>query len=243
MRLNFLALDRPDLQYASKESAGGMAGPKKRHMAMLKRAGRYLIHAPGLVWRYARQRWPHKIVVKSDTDWAGCPVTRRSTSGTSVHFGMHLWLTSSTTQVPVGLSSGESETYGLAKSCSRAIGVKNLANDLGFDRHGPLELDIEADSSAAIGVANRRGSGKIRHLEAGCLWIQAALHSKRIERLIKIPGKVNSSDLMTKGVSREDLVAHLKRMHLYVTQVRSRALPEATAVERAKDSAVTTGTG
>ena len=116
----------------------------------------------------------------------------------------------------------------------RAIGVKNLAIDLGFDRHGRLELDVEADSSAAIGVASRRGSGKIRHLEAGCLWIQAALHNKRIERLLKIPGKVNSSGLMTKGVSREDLVGHSKRMHLRVTCQRSKALPGATAVERSK---------
>ena len=56
----------------------------------------------------------------------------------------------------------------------------------------------------------------------------------RIERLIKIPGKVNSSDLMAKGVSREELVQHLKRMHVHITRVRSKALPEATAVERSK---------
>ena len=46
------------------------------------------------------------------------------------------WYCSSTTQVPVSLSSGEAETYGVTKAFSRAIGMRNLANDLGFERYG-----------------------------------------------------------------------------------------------------------
>ena len=50
MRLGYLSLDRSDLQYASREYARGMAGPTVRHLEQLKRAARYLLHAPSLVW-------------------------------------------------------------------------------------------------------------------------------------------------------------------------------------------------
>ena len=107
MRLGFLALDRPDIQFGAKEAARGMARPTVRHQRMLKRCARYLLQARTLTWCFARQRFPRCILVRSDTDWAGCPLTRRSTSGTSVHFGQHTWYCSSTTQVPVSLSSGD----------------------------------------------------------------------------------------------------------------------------------------
>ena len=116
MRLGFLALDRPDIQFAAKEAARGMARPTVRHQRMLKRCARYLLQAKTLTWCFSRQRFPRCILVKSDTDWAGCPLTRRSTSGTSVHFGQHTWYCSSTTQVPVSLSSGEAETLRCDKS-------------------------------------------------------------------------------------------------------------------------------
>ena len=35
--------------------------------------------------------------------------------------------------------------------------------------------ECSGDSSEAVDVSQRRGSGKTRHLEAGCLWIQSAI--------------------------------------------------------------------
>ena len=50
MRLGFLALGRPDVQFAAKEAARGMATPLVRHMRMLRRTARYLLGARALVW-------------------------------------------------------------------------------------------------------------------------------------------------------------------------------------------------
>ena len=41
-RCNFLAADRPDIQFATKECAKGMSSPKISDMNNLKRLGRYL---------------------------------------------------------------------------------------------------------------------------------------------------------------------------------------------------------
>ena len=146
---------------------------------MLKRLVRYLVLFPNMVWVFRRQRWPGRIKVWSDTDWAGCPLTRRSTSGIVVTFGLHLWLMLSSTQVPISLSSAEAEFYGLVKAGSRAIGIFNLARAFGCDKFGILDLELLCDSSSAIGVAVRRGVGKIRHLETGSFWLQQAVSQKR----------------------------------------------------------------
>ena len=232
MRLGFLALDRPDIQFGAKEAARGMARPTVRHQLMLKRCARYLLQAKTLTWCFARQRFPRCILVRSDTDWAGCPLNRRSTSGTSVHFGQHTWYCRSTTQVPVSLSSGEAETYGVTKAFSRAIGMRNLANDLGFEGYGELSLEVQTDSSAALAICQRRGCGRIRHLEAGCLWIQAALASKRVNQLTKVLGAKNTADILTKSVSRRDLDKHLLALRLEIRNDRAQEVPQATVVER-----------
>ena len=49
MRVGYLAQDRPDLQRAVRELAKGMCKPTARHMTMLKRVGRYLLHNPRVV--------------------------------------------------------------------------------------------------------------------------------------------------------------------------------------------------
>ena len=201
---------------------------------MLKRCTRFFIHAPHELWIWHRQKWPTAILIRSDTDRAGCPVTRKSTSGTTASFGRHLWWCSSTTQVPIALSSGEAETYGLVKACSRALGFKNLAQDLGFGRHGEeLAFDVATDSSAAIGIAERRGAGKIRHIEAGALWVQSALRNQRIRRLYKIKGTENPSNMLTKAVTPAEVVNECQRLNLCMSTERSAALPEAIAAERA----------
>ena len=156
-------------------------------------------------------------------------------------FGCHCWYTSSTTQTPLALSAGESETYGLTKACARSLGTRQLALDLGFARHGALGLQISTDSTTAIGVASRRGSGKIRHIETGCLWIQSALLAGRF-KLLKVLGKLNPGDLMTKGLSSADIVGHLKRLYMYYGASRSTALPESSFVQRRKGAVVSVPT-
>ena len=92
--------------------------PLFRHQRMLCRCVHHLGHAPTLTRRWYRERWPDKIVVKGDTDWVGCPLTPRSTSGIRAQFGQLWWLTSCTAQVPISLSSGEAEAV-LVRSASR----------------------------------------------------------------------------------------------------------------------------
>ena len=54
-RLNFLAMDRTDLQYATKEVAKHIANPCNLDWIKIKRVGRYLVFAPRYVQQYLWQ--------------------------------------------------------------------------------------------------------------------------------------------------------------------------------------------
>ena len=54
-RLNYLALDRADIQFATKEVAKYMATPKQGNWFLLKRLARYLIGAPCLIHTFVWQ--------------------------------------------------------------------------------------------------------------------------------------------------------------------------------------------
>ena len=110
------------------------------------------------------------ITVYSDTECAGCRETRKSTSGGVLMIGAHLIKTCSATQAVIALSNGEAEYYGLVKAAAQAIGVKSVIKDFGIKED--KKINVKSDASAAIGIAQRRGLGKVRHIEVNQLWLQ-----------------------------------------------------------------------
>ena len=112
-RANFLAQDRSDVAFAAKEVCRKMASPHFEDWAKLKRMGRYLKGAPRAVYEYRWQDMPTTLDVYTDTDFAGCHETRKSTSGGVVLHGSHLLKFWSSTQTTVALSSAEAELYAM----------------------------------------------------------------------------------------------------------------------------------
>ena len=221
MRLGYAALDRPEVQFAAKECARGMSTPTQRHMSLLKRAARFTLEAPRTVWVWKRQAPVKTLVLHCDTDWAGCKLTRRSTSAMVAFAGQHCLLTASTTQIPIALSSGEAEFYGVARAASRAIGLVALYADFGVT----VDVRVATDSSAALGIAQRRGCGKVRHLKTSTLWVQRALKLGHFS-LVKLPGTLNCADLGTKHLGATTMKGRLERVNLVIVN-----LPHETALK------------
>jgi hypothetical protein len=105
---NYLGQDRYDLQFAVKEICRGMAKPKRSGEAKLKRLARYLVGAPEMELIFDAEG-EEEVVVYSDSDWAGCKASRKSTSGGMVLFGGSLVKSWSKTQGSIAMSSGEAE--------------------------------------------------------------------------------------------------------------------------------------
>jgi len=193
MRLAYLAMDRAELQYTSKELARRMSAPTEEDMQNLKRAVRFLLGAPRTVCRFERQGPVTEIRTYSDSDHAGCTRTRKSTSSTVVMLGHHYVKSTSTTQQLIALSTGESEFYALVKAASVAIGMRALMKDFGVE----LSSHIFADATAGIGMASRVGAGKVRHIHTPSLWIQRLVRD-RLLHIHKVAGSENPADLGTK---------------------------------------------
>ena len=220
-RANYLAADRMDVQFAAKEICRWMSSPTQQSWLALKRLCRYLVGLPRLVYRYAWQV-VNAIDVYTDTDWAGCPRTRKSTSGGCVLVGSHTAKTWSSTQTGVSLSSGEAEFNGVVRGAGIGLGYQSLLRDLGQD----LNVRVWTDSSASIGICSRQGLGKLRHLDTHTLWIQHAVRSGRID-LRKVPGEANPADLFTKhSLSRERLQSLVKLFDCWFRDGRAKGAPQ-----------------
>ena len=114
--------------------------------------------------------------------------------------GSHLLKSWSATQKNITLSSGEAELVAAVKMGSELIGITQLAADWGMQLAGKIFVD----SSAAIGTAQRRGNGKLRHVRVGDLWIQEKVEEGELQ-LTKVWGEENPADAMTKNVSGDKL--------------------------------------
>ena len=87
-RINYLALDRSAIQFASKEVCREMCKPTRRSLNRLTHLARDLIARPRVIWQFAYQYWPKGLVVNVDSNWAGCRRTRKSTSGGIYQLGL-----------------------------------------------------------------------------------------------------------------------------------------------------------
>ena len=122
-KLNDLALDNPLIPFASEEASTSMSSPRQGEEVKLKRILRFLRKRPTTTYLYEWQDHPGELTGYKDNDWAGCKLTRRSTSGGVILHGSHLLLHYSRTQAGVALSSAEAELSAALKMGCEILGI------------------------------------------------------------------------------------------------------------------------
>ena len=135
----------------------------------------------------------------SDSDWAGCKETRRSTSCCLIFWGDVLLHAHTRTQVQIGLSSPESEFYGCCGTAAELLYYKGLLSFMGYATKGRLMMDARS----AIAIATRSGVGSVRHLAARYLWVQREVENQSFS-VEKVRGQRNPADLGTKAAHLDD---------------------------------------
>ena len=232
-RLNYLALDRADIAYAAKECARHMAQPCVGDWALLKHLGLYLLHHPRVILHYHWQANPEtlagvsskrfgleQVLGYTDSDWAGCPQTRKSTSGGAVMAGTHLLKTWSRTQATIALSSAEAELYATIRAAAEVLGLQSMMKDWGVKSHGSLL----GDASACLALIKRQGLGRMRHLHTNYLWLQEK--SAKEELMFgKVLGTENPSDLLTKYLGGELATKHMTALYCEFRGGRAESAP------------------
>jgi hypothetical protein len=201
-------MDRVDLMCSAKEVCREMSAPTKRSWSRLKRLVRYVLKYPRGEWRFPTGVFSKMdLRVYSDSDWAGCRDSRRSTSGGALIVDGVVLKAWSSTQATVATSSGEAELHAVVKAASEGLGFQSIAHDIGFD----LRLELVVDSSAAQSIVSCVGLGKLKHVEVKWLWIQQAVAAGRVA-VSWIPGSRNPADVMTKPHNAERFVEMLGRI-------------------------------
>ena len=225
-RLNYIAPDRPDIGYAVKEAARSMSDPKEGDLRRLRKIGRYLIGKPRLVSLFKWQAMPSRVTAFTDSDWAGCARSAKSTSGGAICIGEHVIKTYCKQQKVIALSSAEAELYAMVAASAETLAIAAYARDLGLN----LECELYCDSSAALGITQRAGIGKVRHLRTQGLWVQEVRISGRIAYK-KVLGTKNPADLLTKHMSAELAGRHLGILNMSLTGGRAESAPTLDSIE------------
>ncbi|GJW91563.1 ribonuclease H-like domain-containing protein [Tanacetum coccineum] len=87
--LQYLTFTRPNLAYAVQQLCLYMHDPREPHLNVMKCVLRYLRGTTDLGLQLLRST-TSQLIAYSNADWAGCPATRRSTSGYCVFLGDNL---------------------------------------------------------------------------------------------------------------------------------------------------------
>jgi hypothetical protein len=96
----------------------------------------------------------------------------------------------------------------------------SLGEDFGMTFHAK----VSSDASAAIGMVNRTGAGKLRHIRVQYLWIQDVVKSGQLG-LEKVPGTDNPADVFTKHVDAHTMRKHFWRLGYEVSTTRAATAP------------------
>ncbi|XP_019178886.1 PREDICTED: uncharacterized protein LOC109174048 [Ipomoea nil] len=128
--LQYLTVTRPDLSFAVNQLCQHMHASIISHWEQLKHVRRYVKGTTtyGLRIRKSLSRELHAI---SDSDWAGCPEDRKSTSGHAVFLGSNLISWVCKKQRTVARSSTEVEYKALADVCVEVSWIISLLREIG----------------------------------------------------------------------------------------------------------------
>ncbi|GKA56406.1 ribonuclease H-like domain-containing protein [Tanacetum coccineum] len=161
--LQYLTFTRPDISYAVQQVCLHMHDPRESRLSALKRILRYV---QGTL-NYSLQLFSSSttdLVAYSDADWAGCPTTRRSTSGYCVFLGNNLLSWSSKRQPTLSRSSVETEYRGFANVVAETCWLRNLLRLL----HTPLSSAtlVYCDNVSAVYLScNSVQHQRTKHIE------------------------------------------------------------------------------
>ena len=115
--LLYLTASRPGIMFSVRMCARFQANPKEAHMVAVKRIIRYLKHTPSIGLCYPKGA-RFQLVRYSDSDYAGCKIDRKSTSGGCHLLARSLVSWTSKKQNSVALSTAEAEYIAAGACCA-----------------------------------------------------------------------------------------------------------------------------
>lgn len=194
----YLTLTRPDISFAIHVLSQYMHKPTNVHFQAAKRVMRYLSGSPSKGILLASSS-AATLSAYCDSDWAGCPNTRRSTSGFCVMLGHSPVSWKSKRQTVVARSSAEAEYRSMALTICEVMWLHQLLKDLGLTH---LEsTPLFCDNQAAISIsANPVHHDKTKHVDIDYHFIREKVANGVVSPTY-IPSSKQLADVLTKQLS------------------------------------------
>ena len=194
-------MTRPEALLAVFHIATFTGDPCQRHYDGLVRIAQHLATDPtrGIHFTKDAPLWEFYC----DSDWAGCPSTRRSTEGYVIKFMGGPLIAVSRRQRNVTKSSCEAEYCTFADCAADMVWAKSLAD--AFQCEFPEPAILRCDNKTAIGMAEGEVALKrTKHIDAFRKHVGVKYHWIRelvdfgIISLSHVPGLENHADILTK---------------------------------------------
>lgn len=195
--LQYLTFTRPDIAYVVQQVCLFMHDPRAQHMNAVKRIIRYLQGTKDQGIQIYRSSLD-TLTAYSDADWAGCPDTRRSTSGYCVYLGENLISWSSKRQQTVSRSSAEAEYRGVANALAETCWLRNLLLEL----HIPMKKAtlIFCDNVSSVYLSsNPVKHQRTKHVELDLHFVREKVALGEV-KVLHVPSAYQYADIFTKGL-------------------------------------------
>ncbi|GKF61599.1 secreted RxLR effector protein 161-like protein, partial [Tanacetum coccineum] len=195
-RLLNLQATRPDITYAVNVLSQFVADPRQSHLEAAHRVLRDLKATPGQVVLLPNDGG-YNLTAYCDSDWLGCPFTKRSRTGYNLLLGGAPISWKTKKQSMVSRSSAEAEYRSMASTISEVLWMRWLLSELDVFLDGPTPLFY--DNQAARHIANNPVfHERTKHVEMDCYFVRERVESKEVG-VFSIDLKMQIADLFTKG--------------------------------------------
>jgi hypothetical protein len=197
--LLYLTASRPDIMFSTCICARYQANPKESHLSAVKRILRYLKKTPTLgLWYPLHSSFD--LVAYTDSDYGGCQVDRKSTSGSCQFLGGKLVSWSSKKQNCVSTSTAEAEYVAAASCCSQALWMQTQLRDYGYSLD---KIPILCDSKSAIAIsANPVQHSKTKHIDIRYHFLKHHVEEGNVEMYF-VTSEFQLADLFTKALDEK----------------------------------------
>lgn len=162
-RLIYLTITRPEITYYVHILSQFMQSPHQAHWDAAMRVLRFLKSSPGQGIIFPKEN-DLTLVAYCDSDWASCPLTRKSTTGFLMKLGSAPVFWKTKKQTTVSKSSSEAEYRAMNQATSEIIWLRSMLSCLQVQCNSPTVL--HCDNQAAIHIAaNPVYHERTKHIE------------------------------------------------------------------------------
>jgi hypothetical protein len=194
---------RPDIALAVSELSRFVSVPCHAHLVAAKHLLRYLNGTKelGMVYSKPGNRGPRDTANLLwgyvDSDWAGCPDSRKSTSGYVLMLNGAAVSWKSKRQSVVALSSAEAEFVAASAMVQEVIYTRRFLENLGFPQTHPTSVYEDNRTCVAWSEGSVGGSDRAKHIDLREHFVHNAV-DQGVLKLRPVASAENVADLLTK---------------------------------------------